>query len=143
MANGQRSGLGDHPVIVILGVLAAVIAIVVFVTGKDSLPEILGDGKPTAESETYSDDVNYYLEQGWFDHADGNYEQAIANFNQVIELDHDFPSAYYGRGLAHRDIGNTKTALSDLQHYLELDPNTWYRKEIEDIISTLQSQLNP
>ena len=42
MASGNdRKGLGDNPIVIIIGVFAGIVALIVFVTGKGSLPELM------------------------------------------------------------------------------------------------------
>lgn len=45
----RRNNWSDHPTVIAIGIAAAVIAIVVFATGKSSLPALLGYG-PSSES---------------------------------------------------------------------------------------------
>lgn len=150
MSGNQSRGLGDHPVIVLLGAVAAIIAIVVFATGKESLPEILNDVESdiqqTGEAIRATDEAalaTYYLDRGDEYRNRGDYEQAITNYDKVIELDPNYALAYKKRGSVYSKQGNYEQALVDYQHYLELDPNASDRGIVEYLISDLQSKLNP
>ena len=46
MAPGDDTGLGNKPIIVIVGLIASLIAIFTFITGKESVPEILNTPTP-------------------------------------------------------------------------------------------------
>ncbi len=122
MANGQNSGLGNHPVVVcltlvtaIIGMIAACIAITVFVTGKDSLPEIL--------SGINSKDADYYVERGDEYLYQGNYKQAIADYDKAIELDPSCATAYNNRGITYRKQGDYERAIVDHNKAIELEPD--------------------
>ena len=53
----------------------------------------------------------------------GNARGAIAMFDKALALGTDSPEvAYYGRGLAHEDVGNLKAAYADLRKAIELRP---------------------
>ena len=43
----------------------------------------------------------------------GEYQQAIAGYNQIIEILPDLAEAYYGRGLAYRNLGNMEQTRQD------------------------------
>ena len=43
MTNSSKQGLSDHPIIVFIGLVAIVITIAIFITGKNSLPEMIDD----------------------------------------------------------------------------------------------------
>jgi tetratricopeptide (TPR) repeat protein len=54
------------------------------------------------------------------------HELAIADFSRAIELDPDYVSAYYSRGVLYwRELRNAYRAIRDLTRVIELRP-TWY-----------------
>ncbi len=53
----------------------------------------------------------------------GNYQLAIFNFNQYINLDSDDFYAYYYRGICSERLGNLPQALVDLQRAIDLKDN--------------------
>ncbi|MCI0393791.1 MAG: tetratricopeptide repeat protein, partial [Chloroflexi bacterium] len=56
----------------------------------------------------------------------GRYPEAIADFNQAIELDEQDAGALARRGETHRLMGNYEAALADLNQAIELDEkNAW------------------
>lgn len=50
----------------------------------------------------------------------GNYEDAIAHYNQSLALKPDFPGAYLGRGIARYRLGDEAGATNDAQKASEL-----------------------
>ncbi|MGB3511994.1 MAG: tetratricopeptide repeat protein [Microcoleaceae cyanobacterium] len=53
----------------------------------------------------------------------GDYQGAIQEFSQVIEINPKFAAAYYGRGLAKFDLGNREEAIADYTQAIEINPN--------------------
>ena len=52
----------------------------------------------------------------------GNSKNAIADFNQAIEIDFKYPKAYHLRGLAREMAGDDNGAYEDFTKAIELDP---------------------
>src|SRR3990170_3886782 len=69
-----------------------------------------------------SDTVEAYLLHGNEHIAQGNYDQAIAEFNKALELDPNSVKAYDGRGIAYYYQGNFDQAITDYSKVIELDP---------------------
>lgn len=72
------------------------------------------------------------------DKANKNMEKAYAAFNQSISLDQNYSLNYRSIGLLEKHQGQTLAALDNLNHYLELSPQTSDRLYIERIISDLK-----
>ena len=51
-----------------------------------------------------------------------NFEEAIADFDQSIELAPQYPDGYLNRGIAYETQGSWDLALADYNHVLEIDP---------------------
>ncbi len=62
-----------------------------------------------------------FLQQGIALAKKGNYETAIAAFNQAIASKLKSAEAYYRRGLAYYDLGNIEQAIADYNQSLNLD----------------------
>ncbi|NES67722.1 MAG: serine protease, partial [Okeania sp. SIO2D1] len=68
-----------------------------------------------------SQDAESYFNQG-FEHYDrGEYEQAIADYNQAIRLNPKFALAYYNRGVAYDLLGEYENALADYDASIRLN----------------------
>jgi len=65
-----------------------------------------------------------WLNMGVLQFKQGNSRAAIALFDKALELGTGEPEiAYFGRGLAHEDVGDLKSAYADLRRAAELRPN--------------------
>jgi tetratricopeptide (TPR) repeat protein len=62
-----------------------------------------------------------YFAQGKTDRANGNYESALANFDQAILLDPSFAAAYDSRGEVYANKGDYTRAIADYNEALRLD----------------------
>jgi hypothetical protein len=62
-----------------------------------------------------------YYTNGIFLTEKGRYEHAILEFNEAIEMEHDYSDAYYGRGLAYYYKGDCTHAISDYTRAIELN----------------------
>ncbi len=52
-----------------------------------------------------------------------DYEAAIVDFSQYLQLKPDGIKAFYQRGLAFHKLGNYQGAIADLNQYLQFNPN--------------------
>jgi tetratricopeptide (TPR) repeat protein len=55
-------------------------------------------------------------------HVEGRLEDAVAEYDQAIGLDPSNPDAFYNRGLAREEIGESRRALRDFDAALRLKP---------------------
>jgi tetratricopeptide (TPR) repeat protein len=70
----------------------------------------------------------------------GDYDQAIANYNEALKLDPNFAAAYYQRSNAYRLKGDHNRTIADWTQVIRLDPNCadakeelrWLRGKVED-----------
>jgi tetratricopeptide (TPR) repeat protein len=62
-----------------------------------------------------------YFAQGKEDRANGNYDAALANFDQAILLNRNFAEAYDSRGEVHASKGDYTRAIADYNEALRLD----------------------
>ena len=53
----------------------------------------------------------------------GDYENAIAEYSQAIQLEPDYASAYNNRGVAYSYLNEYKKAITDFQKVMELNPD--------------------
>ncbi|MEW5958750.1 MAG: tetratricopeptide repeat protein [Chloroflexota bacterium] len=77
--------------------------------------------------------VEYYDQEQW--------NQAIAEFQEVIRLEPDFGPAYRGLGYSYAFSEQIQPAIDALEKYLELEPAAESRAEVEQDLEILQSIL--
>ena len=61
-------------------------------------------------------------DQGMSLYGSGEYQRAIAEFSQTIELDPQYTEAYYIRGLSYANLGQYERAIQNYDNAIELDP---------------------
>ncbi len=71
--------------------------------------------EPTAETKDED-----YLAMGESMFENSEYDSAIMQFNEAIELDSTFAYAYYLRGKAYNEIGDKDMAINDFETSKEL-----------------------
>ncbi|ARV58703.1 guanylate cyclase [Nostocales cyanobacterium HT-58-2] len=69
------------------------------------------------------DFVEVFYRQGEEKARKGDYQGAIADFNQFLRLNPNGFKAYYHRGLARQKLGDYKGAMRDFDIYLQYNPN--------------------
>ncbi len=62
------------------------------------------------------------LEEGNTHYTARRYTEAIVAYTQATELDAQYADAYYGRGLAYRNLKEYPKAIADLDRALQLNP---------------------
>ena len=67
--------------------------------------------------------VTAYYKRGNEYASIGNYDLAIADFTQAIQLDSKFAIGYFCRGFAYLQINDYTQAINDFTQAIELDPN--------------------
>jgi len=69
----------------------------------------------------------------------GDFEQAIVCFTTAIDLQPDFSPAYYNRGLAYVQSGDTTAAIPDLETALALGLPPPMKSNAEEVLTNLKS----
>ena len=64
-----------------------------------------------------------YYTRGHAHFQKGEYDPAIADYNQAIQLDPDNAQAYYKRGVTHENFGHPRLAMIDFEQAINLDPD--------------------
>ena len=61
--------------------------------------------------------------QGVSLYGSGEYQKAIEEFSQTIELDPQYAEAYYIRGHSYANLGQYERAIEDFDNAIELEPS--------------------
>ncbi|NEQ40526.1 MAG: tetratricopeptide repeat protein [Okeania sp. SIO3I5] len=82
-------------------------------------------------------DAESHFRQGFEHHNRGEYEKAIADYNQAIRLNSKDASTYYYRGMAYYRNKNVKKAMLDLEKAAELfkqqGNQQWYQYSLDQL----------
>ncbi|GCL35943.1 TPR repeat-containing protein [Sphaerospermopsis reniformis] len=78
-----------------------------------------------SSSPSYKSVETYFI-QGLKQIESGDYRGAIANFNQVLNIDPNNAYAYIGRGFSRFSLGSYRGAKKDFDKALEITPDIAY-----------------
>lgn len=78
-----------------------------------------------SSSPSYKSVETYFI-QGFKQIESGDYRGAIANFNQVLNIDPNNAYAYIGRGFSRFSLGSYRGAKKDFDKALEITPDIAY-----------------
>ncbi|MCD8031662.1 MAG: tetratricopeptide repeat protein [Bacteroides sp.] len=68
-------------------------------------------------------DAKYYKELGKSLSAEGDKQEAIKAYTKAIELNPQYDTAYYNRGVVKSNLGNKKGAIEDYDKAIEINPH--------------------
>ena len=118
---------------IIIGILAVIVVAVIFgnvsctdQSSKDYTQTIKSDSTDASYNK-----VNVYNNRGLIYAALGQYQEAIHDYNQAIELDPNHLYAYNNRGVAYAALGQYQEAIHDYNQAIELNPtdmNAYYNR---------------
>ena len=77
----------------------------------------------TVERVPVLDQSIVYFYRGTAYNLKGDYDHAIADYNQAIQLQPNFAEAYKNRGNAHAAKGDTDRAITDFDRAIQLQPD--------------------
>jgi tetratricopeptide (TPR) repeat protein len=66
----------------------------------------------------------------------------IADMSQAIAIDPERPEPYLQRGLFQRFHGDSRAALADLQHYVTIANDAFWRAEAQRQIAMIRAELD-
>jgi serine/threonine protein kinase/Flp pilus assembly protein TadD len=72
--------------------------------------------------EKYPKEKMAYLTLGLLYHQNGNYEEAISQFNKALELDPNFGEAHNGIGYTYIQMGKFEKSIVHFEKYASLNP---------------------
>jgi tetratricopeptide (TPR) repeat protein len=68
---------------------------------------------------------------------DKKLDEALKQFDQVVQENPNLADAYYFRGLVYLNMNKTAEAKADFQKLLQIDPNNQYAKEAKEFLGSL------
>lgn len=86
------------------------------------------------------DSSDAYLLKGWYHHARGQYEEALAEGTRAVDLDHESAKAWLGLAFFQSSLNRRGEAISSFQRALDIYPGCPERKTIRDIVATLKGR---
>lgn len=86
-------------------------------------PRTLSTMTAQVPDSTNKDDAVMYLQRGFDRLKEQKYQEAIADFNQVIKLEPNNTFAYMGKGLGNFSLENYQVAKENFDQALEISPN--------------------
>lgn len=99
------------------------------ITEANVYPDFDGFARLHAHNKPYTEpDPQEYLERGTEAHQEGNLDDAVEYYTEVIQLEPTDTSilsvAYYNRGVAYGEKGEIDLAIENYNNTLKLDPNS-------------------
>ena len=92
-------------------------------TLKDFCDKTSIDQLAPLETVLPKQDANAYSDQGDSFRKDGQYNEALAEYQKAIDLKPDYARAYFGRGHVYRHIKQYANAVIAFQQAIKLKPN--------------------
>ncbi|MDW8239061.1 MAG: CHAT domain-containing protein [Acidobacteriota bacterium] len=88
--------------------------------------------------ETVNAEIHNDLGAAFF--AQGRLADALRAFNQAVQMDADWPVAWFNRALCHQRLWLLHAAEQDWQRYLHLETDGGWLQEARNHLATLQNQ---
>src|SRR5579864_9088271 len=71
-----------------------------------------------------------------------DYGEAAELLSEVLRNNPDDPVALFNRALVYEKLNNPRDAIKDLDHYLQIDPNSQWAEEAKDHLRALQQLVS-
>ena len=82
-----------------------------------------------------------HYNRGLAQSLEGNYDQALAEYEKALQYNPNAYQVYYNMAVAHIRLKRYAEAIFELEHYLELNPDAENREKMERIIEQLREKL--
>jgi serine/threonine protein kinase len=87
-----------------------------------SMPTVLKETPAHSSPVVSQKTKEQWMKEGNACYARQQYDKAIANYTQALQLDPRYAVAYYNRGLTYDDLEQYDKAIADYDQTLQLDP---------------------
>ena len=98
--------------------------------------------QPPESAATSTPSADEHFEQGLAYYDEGRYEEAIAEFLEVVRLDPDNVNAHYNLGLAYQKTGDLNSAMDKYLQVIRLDPSHTAARNNLAVIYEDQGQID-
>jgi tetratricopeptide (TPR) repeat protein len=71
----------------------------------------------------------------------GEWETAIQEYGQAIDLAPNYPETFFNRGYAHKVLGNNEQAIADLEHFLSFEDH-WNQELVAQAQAHIKEMLD-
>ena len=82
--------------------------------------------------------VAAYFNRGSLAFEQGHYDLALADFNRCTEIEPAVAAAWFNRASTHEALGDRAQAVSDLQHFLNLELDENWAQMAEEMLAQWQ-----
>jgi tetratricopeptide (TPR) repeat protein len=82
-----------------------------------------GGGTPPPPTATPTPSASDHAAQGNAYYDQGQFEEAVAEFEEALQLDPDDAETHYNLGLAYKALGKVDEAIGEYQEAIRLDPD--------------------
>lgn len=82
-----------------------------------------------------------FLRRGLAQSLEGDYDQALAEYEKALRHNPNAYQVYYNMAVAHTRLKRYSEAIFQLEHYLELKPDGENREETKRIIEQLREKV--
>ena len=72
----------------------------------------------------------------------GEYEKAIADCDKILKLGLNSPWVHYHRGMAHFEMGDYMSAITDFKNAKNISTDSTFDQMIDQNIETIENLLN-
>ena len=79
--------------------------------------------KPDLHPKTVQLTAEEWFNLGYNKGESGDYQSAIADYNQAIKIKPDGATAYYNRGIAKKNLGDYQGAIADYNQAIKIQPD--------------------
>ena len=101
---------------------------------EKAIPEYL------ASLELSPDNIDDYMSLAFSYYKVEQYDKAVAKYQEVLKRDSSHPLGLFALGsIYYYKLGENEKALPLLERYLELEPDTPYKAEVDGIIADISS----
>jgi len=69
-----------------------------------------------------------------------NFHEALIDLDAAIEMNPEFPEAYYFRGATLKQLGQEQNAISDINTAIELDPQSESIPAVSELLDHFSTQ---